>query len=60
MDEKEREEERDRFGALRRATKSSPTTLSRWPIQLRVAIHFIELRFKGRKRRADTKVIEHG
>jgi len=46
----EREEERDRFGALCRATKSSPTALSRWPIQLRVAIHFIELRFKGRKR----------
>jgi len=49
--EEEREKERDRFGALRRATKSSPTVLSRWPSQLGVAIHFIKLRFKGRKRR---------
>lgn len=47
-------EERDRFRALRTATKSSPTALSRWPIQLRVAIHFIKLRFKGHKRRRES------
>lgn len=41
-------------GSLRRATKSSPTALSRWPIQLRVAIHFIKLRFKGHKRRRES------
>lgn len=47
-------EERDRFEPLCRATKSSPTALSRWPIQFHVAIHSVRLRFtlfKEHKRR---------